>query len=63
METVTIKCVQNGVTAIADVLEKSDKRLKVAFKNSDITVVLYKKDPKSKLYGGSHLGLHFECEV
>lgn len=45
--------VDSGQTQNADILEKSDKRLKVAIDNTDITLVMTKQTPHSKNYVGT----------
>lgn len=56
MDTVTLKQSTGGKTVQADVLERSDKRLKVVVKGTDIRIVLTREDVR-KPYVGQMAGM------
>lgn len=58
MEKVKITCTQTGVTVGADVLERSNRRIRVALDNTDITLNLNRVDGSTP-YIGNHVGLEF----
>jgi len=50
----------SGVTAPADILEKSDKFMKVVMvAMKDMPISMYKKDPNDAFYVGNEAGLEF----
>lgn len=59
MERVSVYCVNTESDATADVLERSDKRIKVVFTTTDMTLVLTRQDNRQP-YIGSMSGLTFE---
>lgn len=60
MEKVKITCSQTGVTVGADVLNRSDRSMRVALDGTNITLNLSRVD-KSTPYVGNHVGLEFTC--
>ncbi len=59
METITIKCTNNGKTKEAEVLNKTDKYLKVVLPGTQIVLELFRDDLYSE-YKGHTAGLQFE---
>lgn len=59
METVTITCTNNGKTKQAEVLNKSDKYMKVILPGTQIVIELFRKDLNTE-YVGHTAGLEFE---
>ena len=59
MNKTEIYCIDNGRTATADILNKSDKRLQVAIEGSNSPITLFKKTPVDKVYSGRFAGLEF----
>lgn len=60
-DKIDITCSSNGRIARADILERTDKILKVAFEGTNIGITLYRKD-KSKVYVGNQNGLEFTAK-
>lgn len=58
MEKIEIVCTNNDKTKTADVLIKTDKRLKVALEGTMITIDMVREDLNSA-YTGSKSGLEF----
>ena len=48
METITIKCTNNGKTKEAEVLNKTDKYLKVVLPGTQIVLELFRDDLNSE---------------
>jgi len=59
MNKVKVKNLNNGVEVNADVLERSDKHLKVVFEKTTTTIRLIRSDVRAK-YVGQLAGLQFE---
>ena len=59
MEKIIITCTNNGKTKEADVLNKTDKYLKVALPGTQIVIEMFRKDLNSE-YTGHTAGLEFE---
>jgi len=59
MDQCGIYCISTGRDALADVLERSDKRIKVALVGTDITITLTRQDGRAP-YIGHAGGLEFE---
>lgn len=59
MEKCSVYCVNTEKDVVADILSKSDKRLKVVVEDSDITIVLQREDTRAP-YIGFLDGLEFE---
>ena len=58
MESIEIRCIDNGKTKIAEVLSKNDKYMKVVFEGTTITLELFRSDV-NKPYIGNKSGLEF----
>ncbi len=58
MDKVTITCLDNGKTKLADVLSQTDKHMKVVIEGTTITVELSRQDV-NKPYIGNTAGLEF----
>ena len=54
MDQCSIYCVNTKSEQIADVLERNDKRLKVAFEGTNITLVLTREDTRRPFAGVMH---------
>ena len=61
METITITCTNNGKTKEAEVLNKTDKYLKVVLPGTQIVIELFRDNLNSE-YIGHTAGLEFECQ-
>lgn len=59
MDRTKITCTETDVTHVVDVLEQSDKRLKVVIDGTDVVILLYKNDPHDRYYVGNNSGLEF----
>ena len=59
MDRTTITNTETEVTADADILEKNDRRMKVAFDGTHLALELYKATPQSKVYVGHLHGMEF----
>ena len=59
LDRTEIFCVDNGQTALADILHKNDRRLEVAIIGTNTPIVLFKKTPVDKVYLGRYAGLEF----
>ncbi len=59
MDRIKITCTDTEVTHEVDVLEKSDKRLKIVIDGTDVVILLYKNDPHDRVYVGNNAGLEF----
>lgn len=59
MDQTTVTCTDTGTVCGADILSKSDRRIQVALHDTDLTLVLMKDTPSSRLYMGSKSGLEF----
>jgi len=59
MNRTTITCTDTDVAHGADILEKSDKRMKVAIEGTNVAISLFKNDPNDKVYVGNFGGLEF----
>lgn len=55
MEQCTVYCINTETDAIADILQKNDKRIRVAFIETDITVDLYRQDVRMPYVGSIDL--------
>lgn len=62
MDQVNVTAVESGVTAVADVLQRSDRHMKVAIVATNITVTLSKNTPNDDLYTGREYGMDFTCD-
>lgn len=59
MDQCSVYCVNTNNDAVADILERNDKRIKVAMVGSDLTITLTREDKRSP-YIGYLGGLEFE---
>ncbi len=59
MDRTNIICTETEVMHEVDILEKSDKRLKVVIDGTDVVILLYKNDPHDHVYVGNNAGLEF----
>lgn len=61
LPSIEIVCSDKGSTARADVLEKSNRRIKVAMGvgNNSITLILTKNPSTNRFYVGNKFGLEF----
>ncbi len=59
MERIAITCTNNGKTKEAEVLNKTDKYLKVVLSGTQIVLELFRDDLNSE-YTGHTAGLQFE---
>ena len=61
LAVIEITCSDNGTTANADVLEKSDQRIKIAtgMGGNSTTIILTKNNPTNKVYVGNKFGMEF----
>ena len=60
MEQIEIICTDNGKTKNAEVLNKSDKYMKVVVEGTQIAIEMFRKDV-NKPYIGHTAGLEFTC--
>ena len=51
MEQCSVYCVNTEKDAVADILERNDKRIKVAMVGTDFTIVLTRTDNRSPYVG------------
>jgi len=51
MEQCSVYCVNTETDALADILERTDKRIKVALVDTDITITLTRSDTRSPYIG------------
>ena len=58
MDKIEITCTNNGKTKTADILFRSDKHLKVAIEDTQITIEMHRHD-LNKPYIGHTAGLEF----
>ena len=58
MDKIEITCTNNGKTKTADVIFRSDKHLKVAIEDTQITIEMHRQD-LNKPYIGHTAGLEF----
>lgn len=61
MERVKVKNTNNGKIVDADVLLRTDKKLRVAFVGTNVTLTLMRTDIR-KPYVGYHVGLEFTSQ-
>jgi len=59
MDKTTVTCTDTGVSHGADVLEQSDRRLKVAIEGTEVAITLFKQNPNDRIYVGNFTGLEF----
>jgi len=59
MEQCSVYCINTEKDAVADILERTEKRLKVAMSGTDMTIILTRQDPRQP-YVGFMGGLEFE---
>ncbi|MEE8113690.1 MAG: hypothetical protein V3T23_04990 [Nitrososphaerales archaeon] len=60
MNRTTITCTNNGANAPADILEKSDRFMKVVMvAMTDMPISMYKNDPNDAFYVGNAAGMEF----
>lgn len=59
MKQCLVYCDSTKHDALADILEQNDKRIKVAFVGSDVTLVLTRTDTRFPYIGNEH-GMEFE---
>lgn len=60
MDRTTITCTSNGANAPADILEKSDMRMKVVMvAMTDMPITMFKQTPHDAFYVGNAAGLEF----
>lgn len=58
LPTCLVSSTTNSTKVQADILEKSDKRIKVALQGTNITLVMTRSDPR-RHYVGSMAGVEF----
>lgn len=51
--------ISNGVSMVADILERNDRVIKVVIVDTDLIIMLYKKTPHDKNYSGFAAGIEF----
>jgi len=61
VEKITITCVDNGKSKIAEVLTRNDKYIKVVLEGTQITIELHRTD-LNRAYVGRTAGLEFEWQ-
>lgn len=61
METIEITCTNNGKSKQAEVLNKTDKYIKVVLPGTQIVIELFREDLNSE-YTGHTAGLEFEWQ-
>ena len=61
MEKIEIVCTKNNKSKTADVLQKSDKYMKVALEGTQIIIELFREDLNMP-YKGHTAGLEFEWQ-
>jgi hypothetical protein len=59
MQQCSVYCVDTDKDALADILERSDKRIKVALVGTNMTLILTRTDVRQPYIGFAH-GLEFE---
>ena len=59
METITITCTNNGKKKLVEILNKTDKYMKVVLPGTQIVIELFRNDLNSE-YTGHTAGLEFE---
>lgn len=60
MDRTTITATSSGINASADILEKSDRFMKVVMvAMTDMPISMYKKDPHDAFYVGNAAGMEF----
>jgi len=59
MDKTTVTCTDTGVSHGADILEQSDRRLKVAIEGTEVAITLFKQNPNDRIYVGNFTGLEF----
>ena len=59
MQQCSVYCVNTNKDVTADILEHSDKRIKVALVDTDMTIVLNRTDTRQPYIGFAY-GLEFE---
>ena len=59
MEQFSVYCISSEKDAVADILERNEKRIKVAMVGTDMTIVLTRQDHRQP-YIGFLGGLEFE---
>jgi|TARA_A100000164_G_scaffold358482_1_gene370168 hypothetical protein len=58
METIEITCTNNGKTKTAEVLQQTDKYIKVVVEGTQIAIEMFREDV-NKSYKGHTAGLEF----
>ena len=58
MDSVEIRCIDNGKIKIAEILSRNDKYIKVVFEGTTITLELFRADV-NRPYIGHKSGLEF----
>ena len=61
MEKIEITCTKNGKTKMADVMQQTDKYMKVALEGAQIVIELFREDLNTP-YTGHTAGLEFEWQ-
>ena len=59
MDRTTITCTDTDMVVGADILDKSDRYLKVVADGSELSIVLRKNDPYDRFYVGTQAGFEF----
>ena len=59
MEQCSVYCINTEKDAVGDILERNDKRIKVALVGTDMTITLTRTDNRQPYVGFAH-GLEFE---
>lgn len=61
MDQVKIVNIGTGITAVADIIQRSAMHMKVAIVDTTLTVTLSKNTPDEKNYTGRGFGMDFIC--
>lgn len=62
MDRTEVTCTDTGSIVGADILDKSDRHLKVALDGATIALELYKDTPNTRVYIGHMFGMEFTSE-
>ena len=61
METIEIRCTNNGKTKTAEVMQQTDKYMKVIVEGTQIIIEMFREDLNTP-YTGHTAGLEFEWQ-
>ena len=59
MNQTNVTCTRNDNVAVADILEKNSRKLRLVMVGSNIAIELYKQTPHDTYYVGHMSGLEF----